>query len=505
MSLMNRAIDFAFAMLRLRVLSPEGEGSYVTAITFYLIAEIVTRFGLGTLLTRDVAFEKARARKYLWNVISLRTLLWLVSLPVIAVVLYFFQHSPSPLTSAEVQAIALFAAALFFANIADALSSVFMAFEKMEYPAANATAITVAKVALGGLVILPPFNAGFVGLAAVSVVMNFVQVIWLWITLEQKVLRPHEAGVATEGAQSAEARTGSGVSASSVAKRFDWPLQKYMLRESGPLMINHLLATVFWRISQLVLRAAVNPAAVGIFSAGIKYVDGLNVIPAYFTAAIFPLMSRYAQSGSEAFVKAYRLALQLLFIVALPIAVFFTFEATPLIRILGGAAYLPDSAIALRIMIWSIPIGFINSVTQYALIAVNQQRYLTRAFVVGVAFTAISNWLLVPRYGAVAAAALLIPAELSLFIPFAWAVRRYIAPMPWLSLLGRPLLATAVNVAIVWGLDRAGLPTILAVAAGFAVYAVVLFALGAFRGEEFAVLRNGLNRRLRRPAAEASP
>jgi O-antigen/teichoic acid export membrane protein len=191
--------------------------------------------------------------------------------------------------------------------------------------------------------------------------------------------------------------------------------------------------------------------------------------------------------------------------VALPIAVFFTFEATPLIRILGGAAYLPDSAIALRIMIWSIPIGFINSVTQYALIAVNQQRYLTRAFVVGVAFTAISNWLLVPRYGAVAAAALLIPAELSLFIPFAWAVRRYIAPMPWLSLLGRPLLATAVNVAIVWGLDRAGLPTILAVAAGFAVYAVVLFALGAFRGEEFAVLRNGLNRRLRRPAAEASP
>jgi O-antigen/teichoic acid export membrane protein len=493
MSLMNRAIDFAFAMLRLRVLSPEGEGGYVTAITFYLIAEIVTRFGLGTLLTRDVAFEKSRARRYLWNVISLRSLLWLVSLPVIAITLYFFQHSPSPLTPAEVQAIALFAAALFFANIADALSSVFMAFEKMEYPAANATAITVAKVALGGLVILPPFNAGFVGLAAVSVVMNFVQVIWLWITLERKVLRPHDAQMA--GDQTSEV---------SRSKRFDWPLQKYMLRESGPLMINHLLATVFWRISQLVLRAAVNPAAVGIFSAGIKYVDGLNVIPAYFTAAIFPLMSRYAQSGSEAFVKAYRLALQLLFIVALPIAVFVTFEATPLIRILGGAAYLPDSAITLRIMIWSIPIGFINSVTQYALIAVNQQRYLTRAFVIGVAFTAISNWLLVPRYGAVAAAALLIPAELSLFVPFAWAVRRYIAPMPWLALLGRPLLATAINVAIVWGLERAGLPTILAVAAGFAVYALVLIVLGAFRGEEFAVLRNGLNRRLRRPAADAA-
>ena len=79
MSLFNRVIDFAFAMLRLRVLSPEGEGSYVFAITFYMIAEIVTRFGLGTLLTRDVAAKKDQARKYLANAIVLRTGLWLVA------------------------------------------------------------------------------------------------------------------------------------------------------------------------------------------------------------------------------------------------------------------------------------------------------------------------------------------------------------------------------------------------------------------------------------------
>ena len=80
-------------------------------------------------------------------------------------------------------------------------------------------------------------------------------------------------------------------------------------------------------------------------------------------------------TGRESFVKAYRLALQLLLMTALPIAVFFTFAATPLIRILGGAAYLPDSATALRIMIWSIPIGFMNSVTQYVLIAVKSAAF----------------------------------------------------------------------------------------------------------------------------------
>ncbi len=502
MSLFNRVIDFAFAMLRLRILSPEGEGSYVFAITFYMIAEIITRFGLGTLLTRDVAAQKSRARQYMANAIVLRTLLWLVAIPVSVLVLRFFRLSANPPTPAELQTIALFMLALFFANIADAQSSIFMAFEKMEYPASTATAVTVAKVFLGGLVLLPPFNLGFVGLAGVAVVMNMFQAVWLWALLETKVLRPFESSQRGAGATGAVAATSPAVPEPGGAKRFDWRLQKYMLRESGPLMINHLLATVFWRISQLVLFGAAGAAAVGIFSAGVKYVDGLNVIPAYFTAAIFPLMSRYAHTGRESLLKGYKLALQLLFVVALPIAVFFTFASTPLIRILGGAAYLPDSATALAIMIWSIPIGFMNSVTQYTLIAVQRQRFLTIAFVIGVAWVTVSNWLLVPRYGAIAAAALLIPAEISLFIPFCWAVHRWVGPIPWLPLLGKPLLATAVNVVIVWGLMRLGVGLILALTAGFAAYAGLLLLLGVFRGPEFAVVRNTLARRLRRQSPE---
>ena len=69
---------------------------------------------------------------------------------------------------------------LFFATLSDSISSVFIAYEKMEYPAGISTAIVAAKVALGGLVLLPPFSAGFVGLAAVSLVMNIVQSLWLW-------------------------------------------------------------------------------------------------------------------------------------------------------------------------------------------------------------------------------------------------------------------------------------------------------------------------------------
>ena len=490
MSLLSRSIDFAFAMLRLRVLSPTGEGSYAFAISFYGIFEIITRYGLGTLVMRDVAVDRTRARKYLTNTISVRIGLWLATLPVMALVCWFYWAVLGKLDIATAQAIALFAAALLFANISDAISAIFNAFEKMEFPAGISTAIAVAKVALGALVLLPPLAWGFVGLAFVSLVMNIVQMVWLYIVLRQKILMPESVG----GGVAARGRRRAFGLNLGLNLNLDLSLQRYMLRESGPLMLNNLLATVFWRISQWVLYGAKNAAALGIFSAGVKYLDGLNIIPAYFTLAIFPLMSRYAASGSESLLKGYRLAVQLLYIVALPIAVFVSFGATPLIRILGGPAYLPGGATALAIMIWSIPIGFINSVTQYVLIAVNQQRFLTKAFLIGVAFTAVANLILVPKYGYLAAAFIQIPAELSLFIPFYWAVRCYVAPMPWLKLLGGPSLAAGVNAVVVWLLERAGVPLLLALAAGFLAYVGVLALLGTFRSDDFTPIRARLPR-----------
>ena len=206
MSLLSRAIDFAFAMLRLRVLSPTGEGSYAFAISFYGIFEIITRYGLGTLVMRDVAVDRTRARKYLTNTVTLRIGLWLATLPVMALVCWFYWAVLGKLDVATAQAIALFAAALLFANVSDAISAVFNAFEKMEYPAGISTAIAVAKVALGALVLLPPLEWGFVGLAGVSLVMNVVQMIWLYVVLRQKILRDRGAEASRGSRADAEGR-----------------------------------------------------------------------------------------------------------------------------------------------------------------------------------------------------------------------------------------------------------------------------------------------------------
>jgi O-antigen/teichoic acid export membrane protein len=462
LSLLNKGIDFAFAMLRLRILNPAGEGSYTFAINFYAIFEILVRFGLGTLLTREVARDRAQAGRYLSNVMALRVGLWLAALPLMALVGAAYRIWGG-LTPEEAWAIALFAVALLFAGLADAISAVFNAYEQMEYPAGIASAIAVGKVALGALVLLPPLSWGFVGLAGVSVVMNLAQTLWLYLLLRRKLLLSQ--------------------------RMLDRPLQREMLRESAPLMVNHLLATVFFRVDVWILKPLSGTGAVGLYGAAYKYIDGLNVIPAYFTMAIFPLMSRLARDSRDAMARAYILALRLLLMISLPVAVLTTFIARPLILILGGEEFLPGSALALQILIWSIPVGFINSVTQYVLIAVDQQRFLTRAFVIGVAFNVAANLLFVPRYSYLAAAVITILSEFALLVPFYYAVRRWVTQVPWIEILWRPAVAAVMMGMSLWLGSRWTLPG--AATLSVAIYGGILIALGTFRQPDVAaVLRH---------------
>ncbi len=461
LSLVNKTIDFAFAMLRLRVLEPAGEGSYTFAIAFYTFFEILVRFGLGTLLTRDVAQDKEKGNRYLSNVILLRLILWLVSLPVMGILLLGYAKWGN-LSKPEAEAIVIFALALLFSSISDAFSALFNAHEKMEYPAGIASAIAWAKVALGAVVLLVGW--GFVGLAGVSLVMNMVQVAWLYLLLKGTLFPPH--------------------------LEVDRKLQKYMLDTSFPLMLNHLLATIFFRIDVWLLKPISGEVAVGLYSAAYKYIDGLNVIPAYFTIALFPLMSRLAKKGSDSLLRSYILALRILLMTAIPIAVATTFIARPLIVILGGAEFLPGSVWALQILIWSIPFGFVNSVTQYVLIAVDQQRFLTRAFVIGVVFNVVANAIFIPKYSYLASATITILSEIVLLIPFYYGVHKYIGSVPWGEVVWRPAVSGAAMALVFFGFRNVSLA--LGLIVGTAAYLVALWLVGGFSTPDMAQLLDSL-------------
>ncbi|TEU15760.1 MAG: hypothetical protein E3J25_03450 [Anaerolineales bacterium] len=462
LSLVNKVVDMAFAMLMLRMLGPANAGEYYFAIAVISWFDILTSFGLNTLLTREIAKDREQAPSYLCNSVIVRLGLCMGSAPILAL-FFLAQHLTASLETSTVLALALFWVALVPSNIAASFGAVFNAYERMEVPAGVTTLTTLLKVSLGAIALI--VGTGYVGLAAVSIVVNLATMIVLYLLVRALLFHPRI--------------------------QIDLSLQKRMISTSYPLMINHLLATLFFRVAVVLLRLRIeDPRVVGWYSTAYKYIDAAQVLPAYFTMAIFPMMARHASADKTSLSKAYRLAVKLLLIAALPGALLGWALSHELIAILGGSQYLPYAAPILRVMIWYMPFGFVNSVTQYVLIALDQQRFLTRAFAIGVAFNVIANLVLIDRIGYMASAYVAIASEFILLIPFLVGVHRHLGRLSWLLPALKPVLAALPMTLLLVFLPRHKMA--LSIAVGLVSYGVSLCLLHVFDAEEREAVKRAL-------------
>ncbi|MBP7590361.1 MAG: oligosaccharide flippase family protein [Chloroflexi bacterium] len=463
LNLFNKAIDFVYAMFYLRVLGPANAGSYATAIAAAGIFEIIANFGLDILLVREVSQDRRRASSYLLNTSILRIgAAFVGALPVAALVLATNLFS-NPFTPTEIAAIVLIMVGMVFSGVSKGVTGLFYVYEKAEIPAAMTTLTTIMRVAIGVGVLLLGF--GFVGLAAVSIAVNIVTLLILTVI----------AGRSFD---------------LSGPWQVDWALQRRMVRLGWPLMLIHLLQTIFISIDVYLLRVMLpnGEEVVGWYNSAYKWFNALQIVPSFFTLALFPIISREIQRSMEAARRMYMMSLKLMLLLALPIAAAITFLAEILVRIVGGAEFLPHGAIALQIVIWAIPIGWLNSVTNYVLIALGLERMQPRAFTVAVTFNVVANLLFIPYFSYQAASVTTILSEVVLLGVFAFYLRQRMSGVDWVGLLAKPFLLTAV-VVLIMALGSL-LHPVVGVALGLVVYAAGLPILRIVGEDERQILRS---------------
>jgi O-antigen/teichoic acid export membrane protein len=462
LNLFNRGVDMAFALVMLRLLGPTDAGWYFYAGVVFVWFDIFSNFGLNLYLTREVARDRSRARALFTTTSAIRAMLVAVGIPLlIALLAARAGISDPPLTGEVVLAIALLYVGLLPNSLSTGLTALFYAFERAETPAAVATISTIIKVTLGLAVLLA--GMGFVGLAAVSIVTNIVALIILYAA-GRDMLRG-----AVAPADRPSMRGGLAI-----------------MRGSAPLLFNHFLATIFFQIDVIILEVLRGAAVVGQYSVAYKWLTALNVIPAFFTQALLARMVAGARDDRERLRREVTLALRLLFTLAVPIALLFNTTAYFWAGFLGGSAYLPDGAIATQIMILSIPIGWLNSLSQYALIALDLQRRVTWAFLAAVIFNIVGNLMFIPQYGYQAAAVTTILSEGVLCIGFALLLRRGLngVGIDWWGVVRVPLMAGGLMLAVLLS-GYAAQPALTLIAA-CAVYAGTVIALGGFTRAEIA-------------------
>ena len=460
--ILARVVDAGFALVYLRLLGRPDVGTYQFVVVFTTYLDTLIDFGLNALIARDVSRGAVSASAAFRTVNALRIGLWLVGLPLTLLVYGPLRETANISTEAALAGWVYYIA-LLPTVLAKSSSGVLWAAERLEFTAGVSVLSTLLRTVIGGAALFSGF--GLVGLASASLVTNIATSLVLWRLASHHGMRnPLFSEDPTLNPPAAEPRI------------------RHWLRESWPLFINQLLQSLFFKVDALLLPSLAGNAAAGTYAAAYKVSEGAGIISSSFTLALFPRLSRETN-----LTNAYQLALKLLLQIGIPLAVGVALLSEPIVAVVGGRDYLPESAIALSILICYLPLSYANGLTQYVLIAAGKHRLLTAAFAGALIFIVAANLLLIPRFSYIGAAWVTVGSEIALMIPF-WMIVSKITPgVSLLEEARAPVFASALMAPVVWWL-RDAIHPLAAIAAGVAIYPLALWALGGITQQQRRLL-----------------
>jgi O-antigen/teichoic acid export membrane protein len=473
--LVVRAMDMAFALVLYRFLSSDAVGQYdLAALLIVQYLGTFADFGLTTLLTREVSRAPDAAAQYFGTTLLLRGALTLLSLPLALAFVSAYGLTAarvpgaSALTDEGVAAIFILCLTLFPAAYNNTVTAMFTAREQLEIPAAVELVSQVISIFARVAALVAGW--GVLGLAWAAVGTTLATTV-VFAILQARLL-------------------------STPRLRWDRRFALGLLRPAFPLMLNSLLINAAFSFDAFILRLFRDDLTVAQYRMPYRVISIALILPPLLTNAVFPLLSRYAEHDRQALKRTYNLTLHVLLLLAFPIAVGVTVTATLLVSLIVGqqeaATFLGQSDRALAILIWFLPLSYLNGLTQYVLIGLNRQSWITRSFAVMAAFNCICNLLLIPSFGIFAASVLTVLSEIVLFVMFLPVLRAEDVMPPLTRLIWRPALA-----ALVMGLVMALVYPIspwLSIAAALPVYALLLWLLGTWGPEEQVLMRRVLGR-----------
>ena len=445
-SLADRALFWVFMVVVLRFIGPEGNGHYAFAANLLAYFAVIVDFGLGTLVTRDVARDAAGLERIFRSALALRVRLLAVSMPaMVGIALIYW--AAGAIDGLALLTTAVLALGLPLTAVNQAYAAVYGAWERMDRRALVVAGTSALTAGLGLLLLAA--GLGVVGVALAGLISSGVTLI--------AIGRPVGFGLLRR------------------AWRVPRDDLRGLARDALPLMLNSLLATAFIQIDILILQPLQGTAIVGHYNAAFKFLNALNILPAAIVLAAFPLMARASADPAELtrwFTRAWRI---LATAAAGAVLLLFVF-AEPVVDTLLGSEYLPQTATALAILIWFLPLSYLNGTLQYVVIASDRQWRLTPIFLLATLINVGLNLALVPTWGFVAAAATTIGSEVVLLAGLGWILRRDRLLSRVLEPAARPVVAAGV--AAVAAVLLRDLSWIGAALAAMAAYVVVLTVVG---------------------------
>jgi O-antigen/teichoic acid export membrane protein len=439
-----------------RFLGVEGFGVLSFALAFAGIFSILTDLGLSALTVREVARDLSLASKFVGNTAVLK-----IGLSIVTMLILVFLVNITGYPQQNAMVIYFITLSFIMNSFGGIFTSVFQAFEKMEYQSVGQ--IINNLMMFGGILLAIYLNFDVVGFAMIYFIASLISLIYSIIVSCWKFVIPKI--------------------------EIDTVFWKKILKQSLPIAVAGIFSLIAFRIDMVMLEIMKGSVAVGWYSASYRLMEALIFIPSMYTIAIYPLLSKYHISSRASLESSFRKSFKYLIIIALPIAAATTLLATDIILLVYKTSYM-ESIIALQILIWALPLIFISYVQGSTIVSINKQHETVKVTFITMILNIMLNLFLIPKIGYVGAAITTVITELVLFLFYYYIVSQHIRNINALRILAKPLLATLIMCIFIY---LAKFHLLIIIPTATIVYFVVLFLLKTFTEEDINLFKQVIN------------
>lgn len=444
----------------MRYLGREGFGEYTTAITFLSFFAVFADLGLTLVTAQMISLptgeaglhaDEANQNKILGNLLGFRLITALLLLGLAPLAVLLFPYGPSIKLAVAVAAISF-----FFAALNQVLIGLFQ--KNLRLDRVSLAEIGGRLILFAGVFMAARYDFGLLGIMLATALASILNFSLLYVFSKNFA---------------------------NIRLAFDLAVWRQILKKSWPIGITIIFNLIYLRADTLILSLIKSQEEVGIYGATYRIIDVLVTLPFIFAGIVLPILTAIWQGQRDKFSLVLQRSFDLMAILSIPLVVGAQFVAVPVMTLVAGPEFAASGQV-LRILILAAGIIFIGTVFSHAIIAIDRQKKIIKAYI----FTAISSLagylIFIPSYSYTGAAWVTIYSETAIAFFCAILIHRYSGFLPDFKISSKALVASLVMALFLYFMPDLGLA--VKVSGGALVYLFSLIALGAVKVNDLTEL-----------------
>jgi len=365
----SKFFSFTLSIFVARYLQASGYGILSFAFAFTALFSVSTDFGLSTLTIREIAKSKKLVRKYIDNLLPLKSILAIFTLILIFLVT---QVLGKP---AEVKNLIYLAGIFLVINsLITFLQSIFQGFEKMEYLAVSKLIYSISLFIIAIFIIWQ--DLGIMILIKGYVLSAIITFITVFILIRERFTH--------------------------FWLELDLNFWRETLSEAWPFGLIGLLGSLYFQMNTIQVNLIAGDVETGWYSVSFQFVMTLLTLVNLFFASLFPTLSKVYKQSKKEFYRLLDYFSKRVIFTCFILCLGLFLISKPIILLLYGPGFLMSANI-MRLLTISLFILFINISFSEALRIMNLQRQYLKALFWGVLLNFLLNFPLIYYWGALGA------------------------------------------------------------------------------------------------------